>query len=434
MTILRSLEKLYVLIVLVFLSGAGVAGTIGAGGTPPPPQPWEVIGRLIVCATLAPLLILHYRRVLEGLRHSGWLIALCSFALASAMWSNDPRFVLRHAIFLSVVTLFGIYIATCFEWGEQLDLFGWMSILVVAGSALVAAFIPSYGLSHDLHFGVVKGLYPQKNNLGAMMAFAILTFVFAKPRGIPSWLRFSTLMGACVLLVLSSSATAIVALVLCLAAYPLPRLFRVSKARAFLLLASVTPLFAIGLALAAVNFDVIAKAAGRNSTLSDRIPMWATVMDAIGRKPWFGYGFDVFWTEWSGDLVKVKYVMHGWRPPHAHNGYLDVVLSVGIVGLLVFIGGFVTNLWRAGGMLKNDEIHGARWPFFVLLFFAIVNMGESYILRLMSFFWIPYVAIYVSAALLAIEERREVSVELSNERTGADGGESLNGVLPGYST
>ncbi len=433
MNILRNLEKFYVVAVLLFLTGIGGQAPIAADGLAGRMQPqiWENIGRLIVCATLLPLLFIHRKKVLGGLRHSGWLIALCTIALASTAWSVDPRFTLRHAIFLSAVTLFGVLIATAFSWDEQLNLFGWMSVLVVWGCACTAIFIPSYGIAADAHSGAVKGFYPQKNVMSAMVVFAILTFVFAKPKGLPSWLRNTTLLGACILLALSNSATSLVALAFCIAMYPVIHVLRVSRPRTLPLWIALLPVFVMSAWLVIAHFDFVAESVGRNSTLTDRVPMWKEVLHAIGTHPWLGYGFDRFWTEWSDDLAKVIYVLGGYRPPHAHNGYLDVLLSVGIVGLLVFLGGLITALWRAARLFKADEIRGAKWPLFVLMFFTVVNLGESFILRLMSFFWIPFVSIYVSMALMQVEARqlapapRDVPMaELPDE----------GGILPEYQT
>ncbi len=434
MKILHNFEKFYVIVVMIFLSGAGVAGRVGAGGAPPAPQLWQNYGRLLVCATLAPLLLLHFRKVMGGVRHAGWLIALCGLAGASCLWAHDPRFVVRHAIFVCVVTMFGIYISTCFEWEEQLDLFGWTMVLIVISSALVAIFIPSYGLSTDLHTGAVKGIYPQKNHFGAIMAFSILTFLFARPKGVPSIIRIATLIGSCVLLALASSATSVVSLVGCLAIYPLWLMFRSAKTNSFLLWVAAMPAVGIALVLATSNFDFIAKLAGRSATLSQRIPLWQAILAAIAKRPWFGYGFDIFWLEWSEDLYKVVYVMTGWHPPHAHNGYLDVVLSMGIVGLLIFFVGFAINVLRAGRLSRISGVYSAKWPFFVLVFFGIVNLGESFILRLMSFFWIPYTVIYVSSALLLEQAQTEESTDEADEVIDANDGSHMNGAVPGYST
>jgi|HubBroStandDraft_6_1064221.scaffolds.fasta_scaffold23645_2 exopolysaccharide production protein ExoQ len=433
MSILQSLEKAYVVVVLFFLTGAGVAGNVGEGGATgrAESQPWENIGRLIVCVTLVPLFVIHWKRVLGGVRQSSWLIALCSVAIASTVWSYDPRFTLRHCIFLLIVTLFGIYIATCFNWDEQINLFGWLLMFVVLSSACVAIFIPSYGLSHDAHWGAVKGIYPQKNTMSAMMVFAILTFVLAKPKAMPNWLRNSTLMGAGILLILSGSATSLVALMFCIALYPVLYLLRFSKRNTLPLWVPLVPIFAMGASLLIANFDLVAEAVGRNSTLTSRIPMWTEVLNAISRRPWFGYGYDVFWSEWSSDLAKVIYVLNNWRPPHAHNGYLDILLSLGVVGLLIFAGGLVTNVWRAGRMFRANEIHGAKWPLFFLLFFAVLNLGESCILRIMSFFWIPFVAIYVSLALQEVEERQLAG---ARHAVRADDIADANGIVPEFQT
>ena len=74
--------------------------------------------------------------------------------------------------------------------------------------------------------------------------------------------------------------------------------------------------------------------------------------------------------------------MTGWHPPHAHNGYLDIVLSMGIVGLVVFMVGFIINVWRAGKLSKVSGVYAANWPFFVLLFFG--KSSVSKIQRLVS--------------------------------------------------
>jgi O-antigen ligase len=107
---------------------------------------------------------------------------------------------------------------------------------------------------------------------------------------------------------------------------------------------------------------------------------------------------------------------------------------MGIVGLVVFFVGFIINVWRAGRLSKISGVYAANWPFFVLLFFGIVNLAESFILRLMSFFWIPYVAIYVSSALLLEQEQTQETSDQSAEAAGPDDGGQVNVVLPSYST
>ena len=429
MRLLRTFEKIYIVVSMLFLTNGifqkAVAQSDVAGQTSPVPE--DRIGELLVCLILVPLLIVHSKKIFHALRHSGWIIALCSLAIASAAWSSDPRLTLRRGILLTAITMFAVYVASCFEWDEQLDLFGWLSVIAVVGSAFMAIFVPYYGISHDIHTGAVKGIFPHKNILGRQMVFAILTLWLARPKGIPVWLRNFTLAGGCVLLVLSNAITSMIALAVCVVMYPVLQLFRIRKKRTVPLWVAVAPLFAAGAYLVLANLSLILQVVGRSSTLTGRTVIWKSVLRFAADRRWLGYGFDVFWSHvrWAaGDL------------PSAHNGYLDLLLAMGVVGLLIFVGGFLTVGSRAFWLFREDEVRGAKWPLFILLFFAVFNVTESNILRALTFLWIPYVTIYVSLALMRVEARYALPSTSANRDEG-DGSiepdpSPVNGALPGY--
>jgi hypothetical protein len=70
-----------------------------------------------------------------------------------------------------------------------------------------------------------------------------------------------------------------------------------------------------------------------------------------------------------------------------------------------------------------------------LLFFAVLNLGESYILRIMSFFWVPYVAIYVSLALQKFEAREPVRADTQRDAVlEDDDAADFNTAVPDYQT
>ena len=273
--------------------------------------------------------------------------------------------------------------------------------------------------------GAVKGIFPHKNILGRQMVFAILTLWLAKPKGIPVWLRNCTLAAACVLVVLSSAATSMIALAVCVVMYPVLELLRIGKRRTVPLWVPLAPLLAAGAYLVLSNFSLILPAAGPTNTLTGRTVIWASVLRAVSDRKWLGYGLDVFWSGVVGAIL-----------PTAHNGYLDIVLALGIVGLLVFIGGFLTNLWRASRLFWANEIRGAKWPLFILLFVGVFNFTESNILRLLTYLWIPYVTIYVSLGLMRVEERyallsRSAIQDVDDGRPEPEPS-PVNGGLPGY--
>lgn len=71
-------------------------------------------------------------------------------------------------------------------------------------------------------------------------------------------------------------------------------------------------------------------------TLSGRLLIWPYVMEQIADAPWLGHGHAAGIALFRGFTP--------WRITHAHNAYLQALLSVGIVGSLPFLAALVTQL------------------------------------------------------------------------------------------
>src|SRR5207244_549279 len=66
-----------------------------------------------------------------------------------------------------------------------------------------------------------------------------------------------------------------------------------------------------------------------------RTELWQQLL-LIPVDPLFGTGFDSFWL---GERAKSLWRQHWWHPNQAHNGYLEIYLNLGWVGisLLAFL-------------------------------------------------------------------------------------------------
>jgi exopolysaccharide production protein ExoQ len=436
----QQFEKVYAVLAMLFLANGLIPSMVAENdnvGQFHEPNMGDRIAVVTLYLILVPLLIKHWRRIFDALRNSGWIVALCGLALASTAWSFDAGFTLRRAITLSAMTLFAVYIGSCFDWDEQLDLFGWLSVVAVVGSALMVILVPAYGISHDIHSGSLKGLFPHRSVLARQMVFGILTLWLGKPKGLPVFVRNLTLFVGFILLVFSNAATSVVVLMVCLAMYPLLAIVKIPRRNTLPLWVPLAPLVAMVVFVFLKKFDLFLSILGRTPTLTGRTAIWDATILEIGKRPWLGWGYDVFWNRYTKDLAVVTNALQ-FRPPHAHDGYLDILLALGIVGMFLFLGGFLTATWRALQLFLADEVRGAKWPLFILLFFAIFNITESNILRPLTFLWIPYVAIYVSLALMRAEARHTASAKASSPES-IDDSESerdgeVRGILPGYGT
>ena len=94
--------------------------------------------------------------------------------------------------------------------------------------------------------------------------------------------------------------------------------------------AIVTCIIGLGIITPFVGGSTIAaftSTVGRNATLTGRTEVWAGLLPDVMRQPFLGYGFGSFWT-----LRRILDHHIG----EAHNGYLEVCLGLGFVGLLFY--------------------------------------------------------------------------------------------------
>ena len=91
---------------------------------------------------------------------------------------------------------------------------------------------------------------------------------------------------------------------------------------------------------------------GTAGSLSNRLPLWRECLDYMAERPLLGYGYESFWTPQRAYTIARG---QGWVAEHSHNGYLEMALSLGVVGLAVFalVLGAVLNrtftAWRSSG-------------------------------------------------------------------------------------
>jgi O-antigen ligase len=94
----------------------------------------------------------------------------------------------------------------------------------------------------------------------------------------------------------------------------------------------VVSLFTIGSlhfeAIRAINAALLS-----DPTFTGRNDIWQFAIDHIGERPWIGHGFGAFW---ETPLTYFKPVAEGSQvtsASHAHNAFVDLALTIGIIGL-----------------------------------------------------------------------------------------------------
>jgi len=123
----------------------------------------------------------------------------------------------------------------------------------------------------------------------------------------------------------------------------------------------------------ASNPGGITRLLGKDSTLTGRTQLWSLVWKLIRSHPWFGYGYGGFWLGLQGPSAPVWRAV-GWQPPNAHNGFLDLLLDLGIIGLLLFVPVILTALRHAFTLARRGRTLDTAFPLIFLFFLLISNI------------------------------------------------------------
>jgi exopolysaccharide production protein ExoQ len=124
--------------------------------------------------------------------------------------------------------------------------------------------------------------------------------------------------------------------------------------------------------IAALGFGLngdMAAAVGRNPSLTDRTPIWKALL-AMKTNALIGTGYESFWL---GPRVNVIWQQFG-RLNEAHNGYLEVYLNLGIIGLFllcVFLIASYRNICKGFTSSPSASLTLALWA--VILFYNITE-------------------------------------------------------------
>jgi O-antigen ligase len=321
------------------------------------------------------------------------------FALVSTLWSSDPGFTLRRSLVLIATTIFGIYFGSRYELPRQVRLLAWTFLILAVLSAACALLLPQYGIDKQLHQGDWQGILGQKNLLGKAMAVAILVLWSAKGV-LPRVVRIAGLSLCAVLMLMSGSMTPLLVAAIVLLLASGHRALRTSLATLIPLALLLLAAGAGALFLAAGNRSLLLASLGRDVTLTRRTQIWSAVWTAISSHIAFGYGFSGFWEGIYGESSRVVATL-GFVPRHAHNGFLDLWLELGIAGLFLFVAGYLPAVGNAVKLVRITQNRLATWPLQYLAFLLLYDMVEGPILRQNNLYWALYAAIVVSSAQAA---------------------------------
>ena len=317
-----------------------------------------------------------------------WVVL--AWALASMLWSVEPSVTLRTAAGLLGTALIGLYIACFHDRADTLRIAGWAFLLLCVASIIAILVLPSRGGSFDAPGW--RGVFASKNALGQISLVAMIMFLclFAGRDDHGPWLVGLLLAG--MLLVGSRSGTALVAGAFAVVVWGI--LFSWTKrAGPVFIVLSVGFLVMVDLGLwlyLSNNVGAVLGVVGKDPTLTSRTFIWDAVTSLVRQRPWVGYGYGAAWIGTTyGPGATIANAIE-FYPGTAHNGYLDLILQIGITGAILVCALYLGTVRKWLFALRADDRESPYqiWAVVFIVALLIYNLAEAYMLQENSVAWI----------------------------------------------
>ena len=383
-----------------------------------------VLSAMIVSA----ILVLRQRQIClsEIVRENKWLVLFVLYCLLSAAWSDSPLISAKRWIKMLGHPIMLLVVLTEPEWEEA-----WTRLMKRAAyvlfpvSILWMKYYPWLGRRYESDGALHNvGITVTKNELGVISIVFGLFFFWCLlqmwPNRRESAYRKELLLNVGLLsltgycLAKAHSATSVLSLVLSAIIMLSLGLGFVDKAR--IRTYAVISLLAVTAAQAFFGvFGRIIELTGHSSTLEGRGHLWEVVL-ATDHNPILGAGYESYW---SGERLQSIWSMpeFWWKPIQAHNGYIEVYLNLGIVGLAILIGVLLVAFKKC----SEELIYRFEWGRLMISYLGMLvlhNWTEAGFKGLgMMFFVFFFVAINLPRQVFAAGTMEPLSWEEANGLT-----------------
>ncbi len=273
------------------------------------------------------------------------------------------------------------------------------SVVYAMGASLL---LPEVAMSGDAW----RGSQSNPNTLGVICFAALWANIAYLMRGIDVWQKMAVvgLIGVSVVtLYFTDSKTSAVAAAFVAVSFPVVLSLSRHDLGVKAVLAGIWIWFGLMVLMAIwlfapglLGFEGVVTAMGKDASLSGRTELWADAFGLIKASPVVGWSFDSLLTvnEYSAVLYS-----------HFHNGYLNVLITGGVVTFLL-VAGIVVSVIINVRRLSASDTHLRISSMIFVLAFLLHNMTEVSFLASPNPMWIIILFMYFHYGYLVYQIRR----------------------------
>jgi exopolysaccharide production protein ExoQ len=369
------------------LRGKSTAAAVAAFSTP---NPYNEVRWVVLLLGALWLAWKAQREVCQATLALWPLGLLLAFAMMSALWSDHPEVTFRRSAGLFANTAVTVICIAVLSRTRPAVLIVFMALFIALSVNLATLTMP-VAFDSQGHF---RGALGHKNVLGPIAASAVLIGLIAlhlvkdlRTRSLV--VLFLVLWGTVLALTVSKTAAALVLLTpaVYLGIDLTSRLMNTSFGMAAVLSLAICA-SVLGLAGGVLGYSpfAVVERLGGDPTFTNRTEIWNFMIAVIRDNILAGHGFGAVWGVGSEALNLSSPYNFIHKLNTGHNGYLDILAALGVVGLLLW--GIQVLLFGtlAENMRDIDPI-GFRFIWWVMIFFTLHNLLESSLAVPFAWLW-----------------------------------------------
>jgi len=339
---------------------------------------------------------------LDRYKKNWLLIAFVGFATISLSWTIYPAATFYQLAVLIFTTLIAGYIGVRYDIGQFINILIWIGCIFATASFLMAWLEPEIGMTFARPYnGAWRGIFWHRNHLGSLMALFNAVFLFkiveSFSKRLIKPLIFNFFFYALTLLLvrMSASATGLILFMLLNFGFFVGWAWvnwgwRLQPIHYYLLAIVSFVAFILGM----LNLDYLLGFVNRNSSLTGRIPLWNYLINlVINQRPLIGFGFGAIWNFASFRNDTARLVNWLYAVQIGDNGFIDIFLHLGIVGLILFVTVIILTCIRAIKFAINQRTLFGQFPLLLMGYIVVANITFSLFAEIESFIWMIVVAV-----------------------------------------
>ena len=309
------------------------------------------------------VLILRQRRINWNVlfTQNAWIWLYFVFGAVSFFWSDYPLVSFKRWIKASGTVIMALVVLTEERHYEAIGfILRRLAFLFLPLSVLFIKYYPDFGRAYHLGRPMFTGIATGKNGLGLMCLLPAIYFswnmLISRSEGNASEQRLHYSIYLIIipmiawLLYMANSATAVACTIVAICLFAICRQPAMVNKPQRILHLGIACVVLFGIMEFAFDVkDIIISMLGRRPDLTTRVPMWEDLLSLV-KNPLLGVGYESFWL---GDCR--QYMVEHWGIVcQAHNGYLEMYLNMGLIGLLFVVGWIVSGLKKVQRYLYID--------------------------------------------------------------------------------